>query len=134
MASGNHVCNPTCADFPTAPINKNKETTSTTFSGHKPTSAARTEKSLLCNTTIAIEIPDNKNKSPTLFTKKAFVAALPACARVYQNPINKYEHKPTPSHPKNSTNKLLEETNNSIKNVNNDRYDINRDTLASVYI
>jgi hypothetical protein len=36
-----------------------------------------------------IQIPDNKNKSPTLLIKNAFVAAFPACALVYQNPIDK---------------------------------------------
>jgi hypothetical protein len=66
-------------------------------------------------------MPVNKNKSPTLFTKKAFVAALPACILVYQKPINKYEQRPTTYQPKNKTNKLEEETNNNIKKVNNER-------------
>jgi hypothetical protein len=41
------------------------------------------------NTTKTVAIPDNKNRSPTLLIKKALVAALHACARVYQKPINK---------------------------------------------
>lgn len=67
------------------------------------------------------EIPVKKNKSPILLIKKAFVAALPAWARVYQKPINKYEQRPTPYQPKNKTNKLLDDTKSSIKNVNNDK-------------
>ena len=39
-------------------------------------------------------------KSPILFTINALIAALLAVSFLYQNPINKYEHNPTPSHPK----------------------------------
>ena len=46
-------------------------------------------------------IPIAKPKSPILFTIKAFIAALLAVSFLYQNPINNYEHKPTPSQPKN---------------------------------
>jgi tmRNA-binding protein len=66
-------------------------------------------------------MPDSKNKSPTLLIKNAFVAAFPACTLVYQNPINKYEHSPTPSHPRNRTRKLLDATSSNIKNVNKER-------------
>lgn len=62
------------------------------------------------------------------------MAALPAWALVYQNPIKRYEQRPTPSQPKNKINKLPDDTNNNIKNVNNDKYDINRDKNGSVYI
>lgn len=79
-------------------------------------------------------MPVNKNKSPILLMMNAFVAAFPACARVYQKPIKRYEQSPTPSQPKNKTNKLLEDTNKSIKNVNKDRYDMNRAKNGSVYI
>jgi len=66
-------------------------------------------------------MPVSRNRSPTLLIRKALVAALPACALVYQKPIKRYEHRPTPSHPKNKTKKLPDETNTSIKNVNKDR-------------
>ena len=81
-----------------------------------------------------IEIPVRRNKSPILLIKKALVAAFPACTRVYQKPINKYEHKPTPSQPRNSTNKFPDDTNKSIKNVNKDKYDIKRLKYGSVYM
>ena len=42
-----------------------------------------------------------------------------------QNPIKKYEHNPTPSHPKNNCIKLSDVTNINIANVNKDRYAIN---------
>ena len=64
-------------------------------------------------------------KSPILLTINAFIAALLAVSFLYQKPINKYEHKPTPSHPKNSCKKLSETTKASIEKVNSERYDIN---------
>jgi len=66
-------------------------------------------------------IPTKKNKSPILFIRNAFVAALPACWRVYQKPINKYEHNPTPSQPIKSTKKLAEETSINIKKEKKDK-------------
>ena len=38
-----------------------------------------------------------------------------------QKHIKKYEHKPTPSQPKNSCKKLSEVTSINIENVNNDK-------------
>jgi len=92
------------------------------------------EKSSECMFKLIILIPTNKKRSPILFIKKAFVAAFPACIRVYQKLINKYELSPTPSHPKNKTNKLLAGTKTSIKNVNNERNDIKRVKKGSAYI
>jgi len=40
---------------------------------------------------------------------------------VYQNPINEYEHKPTPSQPRNKTRRLSAETKINIKNVDKDK-------------
>ena len=56
-----------------------------------------------------------------LFNTIAFIAAFPAEILVYQKLINKYEHKPTPSHPINSCKKLFEVININIKKVNNDK-------------
>ena len=46
-------------------------------------------------------------KSPILFTINAFIAALLTVSFLYQKPINKYEHKPTPSHPKKELQKII---------------------------
>jgi hypothetical protein len=43
-----------------------------------------------------------KNTSAILFITIAFNEALLANILVYQKLINKYEHKPTPSQPKNN--------------------------------
>ena len=55
----------------------------------------------------------------------ALIAALFAEFFLYQNPINKYEQRPTPSHPKNNCKKLSETTRTNIEKVNNDKNDIN---------
>jgi hypothetical protein len=46
--------------------------------------------------------------------------------RVCQNPINKKEANPIPSHPKNIKTKLSAVTKTSINAVNKDKYDIKR--------
>jgi hypothetical protein len=63
----------------------------------------------------------NIKKSPIRFINKALSEDLPACILVCQKPINKYEHKPTPSQPKKSIIKLSERTRTIIKNVNKDK-------------
>ena len=62
-----------------------------------------------------------KPKSPIRLTTKAFIAALLAESFLYQNPISKYEHKPTPSQPKNNCRKLSETTSVNIEKVNKER-------------
>lgn len=59
-----------------------------------------------------------KKKSPILLINIALNADLFAWTRVFQKLINKNEHNPTPSHPKNKTKKLDETTNKNIKIVN----------------
>lgn len=45
----------------------------------------------------------HKNKKSLIrLTIKAFIPLLTASIRVYQKLISKYEHKPTPSQPKNN--------------------------------
>jgi len=56
-------------------------------------------------------------KSLILLTINAFNPLEIASTRVYQKLINKYEHKPTPSQPKNNCNKLSPVTNKSINTV-----------------
>jgi hypothetical protein len=53
---------------------------------------------------------------------------------VNQKLINKYEHKPTPSQPKNNSKKLSPVIKITIKNVNKDKYDIKRDKWGSLPI
>jgi hypothetical protein len=66
-------------------------------------------------------IPKSKATSPILLTINAFIAALFAAILVYQKLTNKYEQKPTPSHPKNNCKKLPAVTKINIKKVNKDK-------------
>ena len=52
---------------------------------------------------------------------KAFIAAAFAVGFLNQNPISRYEAKPTPSQPKKSCTKLSEVTSMSMAKVNRDR-------------
>ena len=70
-------------------------------------------------------MPSANPKSPTLLTKNAFIAAELALSFLYQKPIKKYEHKPTPSQPKNNCKKLSEVTSVNIEKVKSERYAIN---------
>ena len=99
MASGNQVCNPNWADFPTAPINnkihmvvkvsscrlQKSKGVSTIFGAHAKAEAKFT---LLHCEKRAI-IPKAKPISPTRFTNIAFIDALEACNRVNQKLISK---------------------------------------------
>lgn len=59
------------------------------------------------------------------------IADLFACTLENQKLISKYEHKPTPSHPKNNCKKLSAVTKIIIKKVNNEIYDRNRTIWGS---
>jgi hypothetical protein len=69
---------------------------------------------LIYSNTIAII----KKKSPILLINIALNADLFAWILVFQKLINKNEHKPTPSHPKNKTKKFEDETSININIVN----------------
>jgi hypothetical protein len=144
IASGNHVCNPICADFPIAPINSSVQMTSnngsslfniiTFSSANSGATANTTSKFKLWKFTYINAIPIVKAKSAIRFITNAFIAALFACIRVDQKLINKYEHNPTPSHPKNNIKKLSPSTNTFIQHVNNDKYEINLGICGSCAI
>jgi hypothetical protein len=66
-------------------------------------------------------IPLVRDQSATRLTTSAFIADFVAWIRVYQKLINRYEHNPTPSQPKNKIPKLSPVTNINIKNVKSDK-------------
>jgi hypothetical protein len=145
IALGNHICNPTCADLPAAPIKIRIPITvivwilcpniiivavSCMYGTIGNIVLNSNVPKVIYNTNIAIAIAT----SPTLFTTIANIADLFACNLVNQKLINKYEHNPTPSHPINNCNILSDVTNINIKNVNNDKYDINLGTCGSPFM
>src|SRR5258708_38908883 len=64
------------------------------------------------------KMPTNMNKSPTRVVRNAFIDARAAAGRSNQNPINRYEHSPTPSQPAYSSRKLFASTSVSIDAAN----------------
>ena len=62
-------------------------------------------------------IPMAKKKSPTLFVIKAFFPATALALSLNQNAIRRYEHRPTPSQPKNISRKLSASTRFIMLNI-----------------
>ena len=63
-----------------------------------------------------------KPKSPTRLVTNALSDALDARVRSNQNPTSRYEHRPTPSHPRNVRRKLEARTRISIAAANRLKY------------
>ena len=112
MASGSHTCSGTCADLPTAPMNNSSAMAVSTAGPAAPGPASwaaltpsswccTSRKSTLWKVTNSSSTASTKPTSPTRLTTNAFLPASLALWRVYQKPISRYEHSPTPSQPTN---------------------------------
>lgn len=120
------MCKPSWADLPMAPRNNNRQRTSIFQEPPKGPESANTASKLRVLKQEKHNPRANTIKtSATRLTRTAFNAAFVAFIRVYQKLIKRYEHKPTPSQPKKSCKKLSAVTNDTIKKVKNDIYDIN---------
>jgi hypothetical protein len=136
IASGSHVCNPNWADFPTTPKNKKNEIISDKKNSYpKITTQSCKIYGAKANTVKKSTVPKNKKiknipkakpQSPTRLTTIALRADLFAWIRVYQKLISKYDESPTPSQPRNIWIKFPAVNSIAIKNVKNDKYDMNR--------
>lgn len=144
MASGNQACKPSWADLPNAPSNKKKQITFNKLNSTPKKKKLELDKYGIIlnkvkkfNDPISLKIktiPVKIKKSPIRLTSMAFKADFNAGRRVFQKLINKYEHKPTPSQPKNKTIKLSEVTRINIKKTNKHKYEINLGKLGSEYM
>ena len=144
MASGNHVWRPICDDFPTAPTKRrqaihvswstSKLKNSKVSFAYRGAQAKIVSNSTDWKTTKHAKIPNPNPKSPTRFIMKAFNAARFAVIREYQKLIRRYEHRPTPSHPKNNWRKLSAVIKVNMKKVKNERYAMNRGRWGSPLI
>ena len=70
-------------------------------------------------------------KSPMRLVTNAFFPAVAAESRSNQNEMSRYEHVPTPSHPRNISRKLSARTSISIEKTNRFRYVKNLEKLGS---
>jgi hypothetical protein len=70
----------------------------------------------------SVNIPSRKPRSPTRLTTNAFLPAIAFCSSVYQNPMSRYEQRPTPSQPTKSSGRLSPRTRTSIIAAKRFRY------------
>jgi hypothetical protein len=76
-------------------------------------------------------VPAIRDASPIRFKTIALSAALVAESLLFQKLINKKEHTPIPSQPKNKIKKLSLNTKTNIKKVNKDKREKKRTKLES---
>src|SRR5262245_59503963 len=77
-------------------------------------------------------VPRMNAKSPTRLTMNAFIPASVADCFLYQKPISRYEHRPTPSQPTKSIGKFDPSTSTSMNAANRFRYEKYRAYSLSV--
>src|SRR5215212_7317965 len=103
MASSSQDCNGTCADLPQAPSSNSRPRTVAIVvpmsSAPALTSTNAEDPNVASISMMARDIP----MSPTRLTTKAFLAAVAAVGLCCQKPMSRYEAKPTPSQPTNTT-------------------------------
>src|SRR5699024_4379868 len=126
IESGNQTCSGTCADLPIAPMKRNTAAKVMMFhsvpknaivAGASPN---RSNASVYVNELVIYAtqaIPIKNPKSPTRFTKNAFIFAYVAVGFLNQKPIKRYDTRPTASQPKKSCMKLLDITSINIEKV-----------------
>ena len=71
-----------------------------------------------CSDQKSTKSPITNPKSPNRFTTKAFMPAFAFSRSSYQKAIRPQLQRPTPSHPKNMTTKLLPITSSSMEKTN----------------
>src|SRR5579871_5333387 len=108
IASGSHTYSGSCADFPQAPTNSSKVAAvmyhspvklKTCVCAYWLTSVKRNDP----HSHATKNIPRRNPASPMRLTMNALFAASLADFLWKYNPISRYEHNPTPSHPTNSS-------------------------------
>src|SRR3954462_3003319 len=105
MASGNQTYSGICALLPAQPRNMNKQITVTTIEP-APMFAADSftfTKSSVPMFAKSMNIATRNPKSPMRLTMNAFFPASAFALSLNQNPISRYEQRPTPSQPTNNT-------------------------------
>ena len=105
MASGSHTCSGNCALLPMAPVKSSRQIQVMRRGPISPFSAA-SNTPVNCSVPVATKIANIasvKPKSPTRLTMNAFLPAWLALFLRNQKLISRYEQRPTPSQPRNSS-------------------------------
>src|SRR6185295_1655863 len=109
MASGSQTYRGICADFAVAPTKSNRHAAVATFVMASACTMLMSRSMGMSSVALPsplaatnrMNIPSRNAKSPTRFTMNAFLPAAALAMSWYQNPIKRYEHRPTPSQPTN---------------------------------
>ena len=120
IASGSHTNRGSWALLPTAPTKSITAIAVAVVVARSPWIAAPLMVAKLIDPTApkARNIATMKPQSPTRLVTNAFLPALAASSRVNQNEISRYEHVPTPSHPRKVTTRFSPSTSTSIEKAN----------------
>ena len=101
IASSNQLCSGTCADLPQAASSRSRPSAVATLSDASGMPAATPSNEVLPNVLNINMMASAIPMSPTRFTTNAFLAATAAESLCCQNPISRYDARPTPSQPRN---------------------------------
>ncbi len=123
IASGSQTNSGIWALLPVAPTNSSKAISDNTpnvacSTGIAAAASATARKSSVPKVKNTRKIPRMKPQSPIRLAMKAFFPASDALCFSYQNPMSRYEHRPTPSQPTNITRKFAPRTRTSMKAQN----------------
>src|SRR2546421_6291122 len=101
IASGNHAWSGNCPDLPHAPSRSSRPIISTVVEPALPTPEKTVSKLSEPNVETIRNMAMSRPASPTRFMMNAFLPAVAALGRSYQNAISRYDARPTPSQPRN---------------------------------
>src|SRR5664279_2601798 len=103
IASSSHDCSGTCADLPQAPTSRSMPSSVTHAGDIFEAPALTASNELEPNIASIVKIAIVRPRSPTRLTTNAFLPAVDAVGLCCQNEMSRYEARPTPSQPTNST-------------------------------
>ena len=139
MASGSHRYSGSCADLPMAPMKSRAAIAVAVYAVRWP-SVPSSRRPTLLPFVKYVNVPAAENarnmasmnpQSPTRLVMNAFLPADAFASLENQNEIKKYEHAPTPSHPRKVTRRLLPSTSINIENANMFMYTKNFENFGS---
>src|SRR3954447_21963484 len=99
IASGSQVCSGNWPDLPHAPSRSSRPSAVAVVADSLPTplnTSAYWVEPIVAN---IVKMPMDRPASPTRFIRNAFLPAVAALGRRYQNEISRYDARPTPSQP-----------------------------------
>ncbi len=120
IASGSHVWSGICADLATAPPSRPSAMRLTIVDGSPSTSSKTATYSSVPVSQISRTSASANVASPIAFMTNAFFAAATASGRWCQNPMSRYDARPTSPHPTSRSRKFPACTSRSIEKTKND--------------